>query len=161
MEAHLWRFGQQYLGIPLVLWLLLNVEIIAGDCVDILGNLVHPLVQMFPDNNAGFQDDSSPIHAARSVHSWFEEREDALQHLLWPAQSPDWNIIEPLRSIVESRARSWLFPPSSLQQLEDVFQDEWYSIPLETIQTFMLFVLCIVMYLYDINQQKFTVSALW
>jgi hypothetical protein len=26
------------------------------------------------------------------------------------------------------------YPPQSLQQLDDVLQEEWYSIPLETIQ---------------------------
>jgi len=67
-----------------------NGEITASDYVDILGNQVHPVVQMlFPNSDAFFQDDSSAIHTARSVMSWFEEREDALQHLPWPAQSPD------------------------------------------------------------------------
>jgi hypothetical protein len=33
--------------------------------------------------------------------SWFQEHEDALQHLLWLAQSPDLNIIEPLVSFRE------------------------------------------------------------
>jgi len=55
------------------------------------------MVQKFPnDDDASFQDDSSPIHTARSVQSWFEEHEDALQHCPWPAQSPDFNIIKPL-----------------------------------------------------------------
>ena len=66
-------------------------------------------------------------HTARSVQSLFEEHEDALQHLLWLAQSPNLNIIEPPWSAVESRVRS-RFPPSSLKQLEE----EWYIIPLET-----------------------------
>jgi hypothetical protein len=62
--------------------------------VDILGMLMHPMVQMlFPNNDAIFQDDNSSILTARSVESWFEENEDALQHLPWPAQSPDLNII--------------------------------------------------------------------
>jgi len=50
---------------------------------------------LFPNNDAIFQDDSSPIHTARSVQPWFEEHEDAL-HLPWPAQSPDLNVIIPL-----------------------------------------------------------------
>jgi len=75
-----------------------------------------------------FQDDSSPIHTARGVQSWFGEHEDALEHHLWPAQLHDLNIIEPLWSGLESRLIS-RFPPLSLKQLE-----EWYSIPLETIQ---------------------------
>jgi len=35
------------------------------------------------------------IHTARSVESWFEEHEDALQHLFWLAHSPDLNFIKP------------------------------------------------------------------
>jgi hypothetical protein len=51
-----------------------------------LGNQVHPAVQiLFPNNDA-------------NVQSWFEEHEDALQHLPWPARSPDLNIIQSLWS---------------------------------------------------------------
>jgi len=71
---------------------------------------------LFPNNDVVFQDDSL-IHIARSVQSCFEEHEDARQHLLWPAQMPNLNIIEPLWSVLE-------------EQLEE----EWYSIPLETSQ---------------------------
>jgi len=41
------------------------------------------------------------IHTARSVQSWFEEHEDALRHLLWLAELPDFNMIEPLASFRE------------------------------------------------------------
>jgi hypothetical protein len=58
--------------------------------VDRLGNQVHPIIQtLFPNNDAVFQDDNAPIHTAATVQSWFEEREGELQHLPWPAQSPD------------------------------------------------------------------------
>jgi len=54
----------------------------------ILGYQVYPVVQvLLPNNDAIFEDDDSPIQAARSVQSWFEEHEDALQHLPWPAQT--------------------------------------------------------------------------
>jgi len=49
-------------------------------------------------------------YTARCVHSWFEEHEDALQHLPWPA-SPDLNIIQPLWSVLESGVRSRFPPP--------------------------------------------------
>ena len=74
-----------------------NGRIAASDYVDILGNQVRPVVHMlFHNNDAIFQDEISPIHTARSVQSWFEELEDALQHLPRPAQSPHLNITEPL-----------------------------------------------------------------
>jgi len=84
---------------------------------------------LFPNNDAIFQDDNSPIHTARSVQSRFEKHEYALQHLLWLAQLPTLCFMEPLWSVLESRVRN-RFPSSSLKQLEE----EWYSIPLETIQ---------------------------
>ena len=85
---------------------------------------MHPMVQVLcPNNDAIFQYDLS-IHATRNVQSWFEEHEDALQHLLL-ARSPTLNIIALLWSVLESRVRS-RFPPLSLKQLEE----EWYSIPI-------------------------------
>ena len=81
--------------------LTLNVQISASDCVDIVGNQMHPMVQiLFPNNDAIFQNDDSPIHTGRSVQSWFEEHADALQHLLWLAQSPNLSIIESLWSVL-------------------------------------------------------------
>jgi hypothetical protein len=84
---------------------------------------------LFHNSDANFQDDNIPIHTPRSVQSWSEEHEDSLQYLLWLAHSPNINIIESLCLVLESRVGS-RFRPSSLKQLEE----EWYSIPLETIQ---------------------------
>ena len=85
------------------------------------------MVQMLLSNNdTSLQDDSSPTHTARCVQSWFKEQEDALQHLSWPAQMPDFNIIETLWSVLEKRARSRFPPPSSVKQLEDVLHVQWY-----------------------------------
>jgi hypothetical protein len=54
--------------------------------MDILGDQVHPVVQiLFPNNYAIFQDDNLPKHTSRIVQAWFEEHEDALRHLPWPA----------------------------------------------------------------------------
>jgi hypothetical protein len=64
--------------------------------MDRLDNQVHPMIQMLFPNNAVFQDSSALIHIARTVQLWFKERKSELQHLQWPAQSPDLNITEPL-----------------------------------------------------------------
>jgi hypothetical protein len=62
--------------------------------VDRLGNQAQPMIQtLFPNNDAVFQDDNAPIHTAGTVPSWFEEHKGELQHHLWPAESPDLNII--------------------------------------------------------------------
>jgi hypothetical protein len=80
---------------------------------------------LFPNNDAVFQDDEL------FAQSWFEEHEGELQHLPWPAQSPDLNITETLWSVLETRVRNRYPPPTSLKQLEDVLQEKWYKIPLE------------------------------
>jgi hypothetical protein len=48
---------------------------------------------LFPNMEAIFQGST-----ARSIQSWFEEHNDALQHLPWPAQLPKLNTIKPLVS---------------------------------------------------------------
>jgi len=118
IQADLWRSGHHYLSILLVLQLFQMVKLLP---VTVWTYQVHPVVQMFPNNDAVFQDDNSPIHTPRSVQSWFEEHEEALKHLLWPAQLPDLNINKPLWSVLDSRVRSRFPPSSSLQQLNMFF----------------------------------------
>ena len=83
-----WATISWYCAGPLIT---VHGRITASAYMDILSNQVHLMVQMFTNNDAVFQDGSLPILTARSVQSWFEEHEDALQHLIWPAQSPDLN----------------------------------------------------------------------
>jgi hypothetical protein len=113
----------------------LHGRITVGEYVDRLGNQVHSIIQtLFPNNDAVFQEDNAYINTAGTVQSWFEEREGELQHLPSPAQSPDINITEPLWSVLETRLGNGFPPPTSLKQLEDILQEEWYKIPLETVQ---------------------------
>jgi hypothetical protein len=44
------------------------------------------------------------------------------------------NITEPLWSVLETTLRNIFPPPTSLKQLEDVLQQEWYKIPLESVK---------------------------
>jgi hypothetical protein len=102
----------------------LHGRITARECVDRLDNQVHPMIQtLFPNNDAVFQDDNAPIHIAGTAQSWLEEREVELQHLPWPAQSPDWNITEPLWSVLETRVRNRSPPTTSLKRLEHILQE--------------------------------------
>jgi hypothetical protein len=75
-----------------------------------------------------------PFPAAGTVQSWFEEHEGELQHLHCPAQSPDLISTKPVWSVLETRVRNRSPPPTSLEQFEDVLQEEWDKIPLETVQ---------------------------
>jgi hypothetical protein len=99
----------------------LHGRITAREYVDRLGNHVHPMIQtLFPNNDAVFQDDSVPIYTAGTVQSWFEEHKGKPQHLPWPVHSPDLNINEPLRSVLETRVRNTFPSPTTLKQLEYV-----------------------------------------
>jgi hypothetical protein len=96
---------------------------------------IHPMIQtLFPNNDAVSQDDNIPSHTAGTVQSCFEKHEGELQHLPWPAQSPVLNIIEPLWSVLMTRVRNRSPPPTSLKELEDVLQEDWYKISLEIVR---------------------------
>jgi hypothetical protein len=43
-------------------------------------------------------------------------------------------VIEPLWSVLETRVRNRVPPPTFLKQLEDVLEEEWYKFLLETVQ---------------------------
>jgi hypothetical protein len=91
---------------------------------------------LFPKRDAVFQDDDNvPIHIAGTVRPWFEGDEGELQHLPWPAQSPDLNITEPLCSVLKTKLRYKFPPPTSLKQPEDFLREERYKIPLETFKS--------------------------
>jgi hypothetical protein len=122
----------QYIVGPIVT---LHGIITAREYVDRLGNQAQPMIQtLFPNNDAFFYDDNAPIHTDVSVQAWFEEYVGELQHLPWPAQSPHLNIIEPLWSVLETRLRNRFPTSASLKQLENVLQEEWCKISLETVQ---------------------------
>jgi hypothetical protein len=46
------------------------------------------------EGSAVFQEDNAPFHTAGTVQSWFKGHEGEIQHLPWPAQSPDLRIIQ-------------------------------------------------------------------
>jgi hypothetical protein len=113
----------------------LHGRINSQDYLGILSDQVHPMVsELFPEGNAVFQDDNAPIHTAKVVSAWHEEHSAEVEHLVWPAQSPDQNIIEHLWCTLETKVRSRYPPPTSLKELEAVLTEEWTKIPLETIQ---------------------------
>ena len=89
---------------------------------------------LFPNGGAVFQDDNCPIHTAKCVTEWFDEHDSEVEHLPWPAQSPDLNIIEPVWGLLEARVRKRFPPPRTRAELVTVLQEEWLKIPLQTVQ---------------------------
>jgi hypothetical protein len=110
-------------------------RITARKYVDRLSNQVHPMIKtLFSNNDVVFKDGNVAIDTAGTVQLWFEEHEGEVQHLPWPAQSPVFNIIDPLWSVSETRVRNRFLPPKSLKELKVVLQEEWYEILPETVQ---------------------------
>lgn len=56
---------------------------------------------IFPDGDGIFQDDNAPIHTAK-VRKRVRNGVD-FEHLVWPAQSPDLNIIKPVWSTLKAK----------------------------------------------------------
>jgi hypothetical protein len=121
----LWWFGQQY-SILLVPLLPFMAELLQGS---MWAGWLISCSPLFPNNDAVLEDDNAPIHSAGTVQS-----------IVWRGwctselQSPNLNIIEPLWSVLETRMRNRFPPPTYLKQLKDAPQEEWYKIPLETVQ---------------------------
>ncbi|KAK9747249.1 hypothetical protein QE152_g5485 [Popillia japonica] len=93
----------------------------ANDYRDILNDEVLTMSSILLPNTAILQDDNAAIQTAKKkkVQSWFEEHQDIIKHLPWPAQPPDLNLIEPLWGIPEQLVRSRFPAPSSLKQSTD------------------------------------------
>ena len=59
----------------------------------------------FPNIDGIFQEENV-------VTNWYEEHESELEHMEWPPQSPDLDIIEHLLCIQEQQVRNSYPPPS-------------------------------------------------
>ena len=116
----IWAAVSWYSAGPIIT---LNGRITTSNYVDILGNRCILRFGCCLLTMLQFSKMTIRPHTARSVRSWFEEHWDAFQHLPWPAQWPDSNIIEPLWLVLASRVRSRSHPPSSLKQ-QDVLHEE-------------------------------------
>jgi hypothetical protein len=85
----------------------------------------------FPNNDAVFHDNNDPIHTAGTFSHGLKSMKVKLQHLPRRAQSPDLTITAPLCPVLVTGLMNRFPPPTSLKQLEDVLQEEWYTVPLE------------------------------
>ena len=78
-----------------------------------------------------YQDDNAPVHRARVVANY--KMQNNIHSMVWPAQSPDLNIIENVLWRLK-RERNHPERLRSKENLEAAIRNVWTNIPVEYIQ---------------------------
>ncbi len=73
-----------------------------------------------------FQQDNDPKHTSKKAKRCFKE--NRIQVMEWPAQSPDLNPIEHLWGILKRKLATYKNPPTSMLELWTRVQTEWEAI---------------------------------
>ena len=102
---------------------------------NILQPLVLPALQAMGPG-AILQDDNARPHGARVVNDLLQQQQ--VNHMDWPACSPDLNPIEHLWDVLGRRLRANHPPPVDLNQLFRFLEQEWHAIPQMTLRTLTL-----------------------
>lgn len=72
--------------------------------LQILQQNLADMQQITPGQRIVFVQDNCSIHVAAAAREWFQDHEDALELLPWPAKSPDLN---PIENLWASMVRAW------------------------------------------------------
>ena len=98
----------------------------SGKYLNVLSDIVVPnMTKLFPDNSGIFQQDLAPCHTSKQVKEFFKENN--LNVLEWPGNSPDLNPIENLWAIPKLRLRN--HDCTTLAKLHEVVFELWYNDP--------------------------------
>jgi len=79
-----------------------------------------------------FQQDNDPKHGCGKAKAWFKDQN--LQVLQWPPQSPDLNPIEHLWDHLKKQLAQYDVPPKGILELWEHVQKEWDKISPEVCQ---------------------------
>jgi hypothetical protein len=80
------------------------------------------------------QEDNAPAHAHFFQHEVFNRAK--VERLLWPANSPDLNMIEPAWNYLK-RVTTAKGAPESRKEMEKAWQKAWDELPQEQIQAWI------------------------
>lgn len=98
----------------------------------ILRDTLMPFARGHFGHNFVYQDDNAPAHRARAVADFFEQEE--VEHMAWPACSPDINPIENLWAEVTRRINQLDQQPTTVAECRQAVLDAWAAIPVETLR---------------------------
>ena len=93
-----------------------------------INEVLQPVVLPFvKQHHVVLQDDNARPHRARIVQQFLQQNN--VDHLDWPARSPDLSPIEHVWDILGKRIRQRVPRPRMLQALGAALQEEWKRIP--------------------------------
>ena len=83
------------------------------------------------EDGAIFQDDNARPHRGRIVTAFLEQ--NGVQHMNWPAISPDMSPIEHLRDMLDRQLRPQIVKNSTLNDVRRHLQAAWHNVPQQQI----------------------------
>ena len=104
---------------------------------EILSNNLFPFASRYHEslNNILFQQDNCGPHKAKTVVSYLDASNIELMD--WPAQSADLNLIKNVWAYLKQKLRNRNTHPSNSDELYEILQNEWASIPTSYFQSLM------------------------
>ncbi|GFX69275.1 transposable element Tcb2 transposase [Trichonephila clavipes] len=83
-----------------------------------------------------FMDDNAPCYRTVAAEQLLESED--IEHMDWPARSPDLNPIEHVWDFLGRRVAAHTLPPVTIRELRLALQDEWAAMPQQLIDTLIL-----------------------